>query len=337
MAWRGIDEHETGRWADERSANERWADVRWADERSANERYIDSMHRLGRWGSVGALLIMLGMPTFLGLCFDSLPSLTQIIQAALPLLIVFLPSNLFEVITYTPILGSSIYLALTTGEVINLKLPVVNSVFKDMDVEAGTVDADVISSIAISIASLVVMVIVTIGIVLAVPLRPILALPAVAIASNNLLPAVLGSLLVSMLLTSNLGGNVYAKGRLKGLILPVAILALLVCFDTQISVFFHLDTLLGRENSGVLMSVLQGFIIIVILPIAYFNTKWLFKRGKIKVEMRKQALGALGQPPDPFDQLPGALDISDQPCGALGQPSDASGQPLGALDQLPGA
>jgi hypothetical protein len=265
--------------------------------KSTDEQYIDSMHRLGRAGAIGAILLMLGMPTVLGICFDSLPSIGQIIQAALPLLIIFLPSNLFELISYTPVLGSSIYLTLMTGEVINLKLPVVNNIFKDMDVETGTVDADVISSIAVAVASLVVMVVVTIGIMLAVPLGPILALPAVATASSNLLPAVLGSLLVSTLLTSSLGGNVYAKGRLKGLVLPVVVLALLTCFDTQISVFLHLDILMGRENSGVLMSVLQGFVIIAILPITYFNTKWLFRKGKIKVGLRGQSSDT-SEPPD---------------------------------------
>ncbi|MDR0347577.1 MAG: hypothetical protein LBH56_04300 [Coriobacteriales bacterium] len=250
---------------------------------SQDERYINSMHRLGRGGTLGAILIMLGTPTFLGIYFNSLPNIGQVVQAAFPLLIVFFPSNLFEVITYTPILGSSIYLTLTTGEVINLKLPVVNTVFKTLDIETGTIDADVVSSIAVSVASLVVMVVVAIGIALAVPLKPILALPAVEAASGNLLPAVLGSLLVSMLLTSDLGGNIRVKGRLKGLILPVIVLALLTCFDTQISAFLHLDTLLGQENTGVLMGLLQGFIIIAILPITYFNTKWLYKRGKIKV------------------------------------------------------
>jgi hypothetical protein len=242
------------------------------------------MHRLGRIGTIGAIVIMLGMPTILGAYFDALPGIGQIIQASLPLLIIFFPSNLFEVLSYTPLLGSSTYLTLVTGEVINLKLPVVNSVFKDMDIEYGSVKADVVSSIAVGIASLVVMAVITIGIVLAVPLRPVLALPAVGTASDNLLPAVLGTLLISMLLTDDLGGNVYAKGRMKGFILPVAFLSLIICFDTQISVFLHLDTLMGQEGTGVFMTSLKAFTILAILPITYFSTKWFYKKGKIKVD-----------------------------------------------------
>jgi hypothetical protein len=254
--------------------------------KSPDEIYIDSMHRLGRIGAISALLIMLGMPTVLGLYFDSLPGMMQIIQASIPLLIIFLPSNFFEVFSYTPILGSSTYLTLVTGEVINLKLPVVNSVFKDMNIQTGSVDADVISSIAVSIASLVVMVVVAIGVILAVPLQPLLALPSVGTAAENLLPAVLGTLLVSMLLTEDLGGNVRARGRLKGFVLPVAFLALVIRFDAEISAFLHLDTLLGRENTGVFMTVLKQFMIIAVLPITYFSTKWLYKKGRIEVNLR---------------------------------------------------
>jgi hypothetical protein len=67
---------------------------------------------------------------------------------------------------------------------------------------------------------------------------------------------------------------------------------------------------MGQENTGVLMGVLQGFVILAILPITYFNTKWLFKRGKIKVGLREQ----------PTEQLSGqsAVQLSGQ---LFGQPT----------------
>jgi hypothetical protein len=253
-----------------------------------NERYIDSMHRLGRIGMLGAILVMLGMPTILGLYFDSLPDIGQIFQAAFPLLIVFLPSNLFEVFSYTPILGSSVYLTMMTGEVMNLKLPVVNNVLKMMNVEPGTVESDIISSIVVSVASLVTTAIVAVGILLAIPLQPVLSLPAVKVASTNLFPAVLGALLVSALMTKNLGGDIRTRGRFKGMILPVAVVVLITYFDPQISAFLHLDKLLSQEGAGVIMSVFQGFVILLILPITYFNTKWLYKKNKIQVYLRDE-------------------------------------------------
>jgi hypothetical protein len=253
------------------------------------ERYLNSMHRLGRWGTLGAIVVMLGMPTVLGLYFHSLPEASQVLRAALPLLIVFVPSNLFEVISYTPILGSSIYLALITGEMINLKLPVAGNALKTMNVESSTEEADVVSALAIGAASLLTMTIIAAGVLLAIPIKPVLNLPAVRTASANLLPAVIGALVINYLLTNDLGGGIQARGRFKGLIFPVIALLLLTFFDAPISVFLHLDRLVGQEGGGVIMTVLQGFVVLLILPLTYFGTKWLYKRHKIKVYLSGDA------------------------------------------------
>jgi hypothetical protein len=259
------------------------------ENRPDSERYIDSMHRLGRRGMLGAILVMLGIPTVLGIYFDALPNFRQIFQTALPLLLIFLPSNLFEVISYTPILGSSIYLTLITGEILNLKLPAVNNALKAMDVEPGTEEADIISSISIAAASFATMAVIAVGVVLALPLKPVLALPSVKIASANILPAVIGTLLASSL-TNESGGGIRTRGRVKGIILPVIFVVLITFFDRQISGFLNLDTFLNQEGQGVVMSSFRGVVIILTLPIAYFSTKWLYLRKKIRVYLPGETL-----------------------------------------------
>jgi hypothetical protein len=251
---------------------------------SESEKYIDSMHTLGRVGMAGAILILLGMPTAIGLYFDSLSSLRQIIQSALPLLFIFVPSTLFEVLTYTPVLGSSIYLTLITGEVINLKLPVANNAMKIMNTEPGSEGADIVSSIAVSVASFVTIAIVSVGVLLAVPLQPFLALPAVSAAFSNILPALFGALVVNAM-DSDLGGGIRARGRIKGLIPSAALLVLLFIFDRQVSGFLHLDTLANQPGRGVITSGFQGFVVIAMLPVSYFATKWLYRAGQIRVRL----------------------------------------------------
>lgn len=85
--------------------------------------YMDEMHRLGRMGSIGAIIIMLGIPTVMSIAFDVFPGFEKITMASLSLLGVFIPISISEVISFTPVLGSSIYLTLITGNVMNLKLP----------------------------------------------------------------------------------------------------------------------------------------------------------------------------------------------------------------------
>jgi hypothetical protein len=252
--------------------------------RSDEERYIDSMHRLGRIGMIGAILLLLGMPTAIGLHFNSLSSIRQVIQAALPLLMIFVPSTLFEVLTYTPLLGSAVYLTLITGEVINLKLPVASNAMKILNIEPGTDGADAICSIAVSIASFVTIAIVTAGVALAVPLQPLLAAPAISAAASNILPALFGALAANAL-DSDLGGGISARGRFKGLLPCAAALLLLSVFDRQISGFLHLDELAGQDGKGVIMSGFQGFVVIAMLPVSYFSTKWLYAKKRIEVRL----------------------------------------------------
>ncbi|MDR0445954.1 MAG: hypothetical protein LBH17_02815 [Oscillospiraceae bacterium] len=253
-------------------------------ERTESERYIASMHSLGRAGALGAAAIILAMPIMLGLLFDALPSVGAIAQAALPLLMIFLPSNLFEVIMYTPVLGSSIYLTLITGEVMNLKLPVVNSVLDAMKAEAGTEEADVLTTIAVCTASLVTAIVVAIGVALMVPLKPVMTSAAMKTASANIVPALFGALLAGIV-GKDLGGGVTARGKLWGMVPAAIIVAVITVFDTQLSVLLHLDRLLGRAGDGVIMASLQGFVIIAMMPITHFFSKWLYKKGYLRIAL----------------------------------------------------
>jgi hypothetical protein len=107
-------------------------------------------------------------------------------------------------------------------------------------------------------------------------------------AASNILPALFGVILVNIL-GSGIGGGIKTQGRLFGMIPPLIIVVLLTVFDAQISSFLHLDQLLGQEGEGVIMSVFRGFVIISILPVTYFGTKLLYKKGKIKVLLPNEA------------------------------------------------
>jgi hypothetical protein len=250
------------------------------DQESA--RHIKSMHRFGRVSVAGAILVMLGIPTVLGVYFHAMPAFSEILQSSLPMIIVFGPNAFSNVFSYTPILGSSIYLTLITGEVVNLKLPVVNNVLSLMRVEAGTESADVISAIAVSVATFVTTFIITLCVIMMIPLEPVLSLPAAKIISANILPALYGSLLVNAL-SSTPAEGVYIAGHLKGLILPAILVLLIIIFDPALSGLLRLDKLLDMEGQGVIMTAYQGFVVIAMIPITYFFTKWLYKKKQIQV------------------------------------------------------
>jgi hypothetical protein len=228
------------------------------------------MHRLGRIGIIGALFIFLGMPTLLGAWFNIFPGLLRILTSSAGLLAIFIPICFSEMVAYTPILGSSIYLSTVTGEILNLKLPVAVNAMRQANVQQGTEAADIVAAISVCVTSLVTLVVVTAGVILLIPLQPVLTLPAVRTASANILPALFGALSLAVL-GNNIGGGIRAPGRLKGAILPAILVAALTLVDNLVVKNFDY------------MTQLQGFVIIAMLPVVYFSTKALYKKGSIKV------------------------------------------------------
>lgn len=228
--------------------------------------YMNEMHRLGRIGSVGAILIMLGIPTVMAIAFDVFPGVQPIFMSAAGLLAVFLPIALSEVISFTPVLGSSIYLTLITGNLVNLKLPAALNAMALTNVEKGTEKGDIVSGVAVAVSSIVTIAIIAVSVALMVPLRPLLTSPAVQTATHYILPALFGSLSLGAL-GRHVGGGIQIKGRLKAAIIPAVLVAVLYFISPSLT-----------KN-------LQGVLILISIPIIYFISKWLYNKGKIMVSL----------------------------------------------------
>ncbi len=226
--------------------------------------YYKSIHKLGRSCTIVALLIMIGIPTIISFIFDTFPGFFKIITVSSGLLAIMVPLAVAEVLAYTPILGSSVYLTFITGNILNLKLPVVTNAQSITNTEAGTEKADVISTIAVCVSSISTIILIALGALLLVPLKPILTAPFAQIAAENILPALFGAMGLG-LLGNKVSGGAVIKGRLLGAILP-AIIVILVTF---------ISPMIAHQA--------QGLLILVCLPITYFGSKFLYKKGKISV------------------------------------------------------
>lgn len=226
--------------------------------------YMESVHRIGKWSSIGSIFVLLLIPTVIAIKFDAFPGIIPILTASAGLLAIFTPVTLAELISYTPVLGSSVYLAYITGNVGNLKLPVALNAIQLLEAESGTEKGDVIASIAVSISSIITIIMLALGVILLVPLKPLLTSPSVQTASSYILPSLFGAFGLS-LISRDIGGGIKAKGRLKGAILPTIIICVL---------FFI---------SRTYVSQLQGVLILLLLPVTYFCTKRLYKKGHITV------------------------------------------------------
>ena len=98
--------------------------------------YYSSIHRLGRWSPLIDIVLMFMVPLVTTIIYDVKLNPAAIIAAAIQLCIVFIPTQLTEVISFSPILGAGgTYLSFITGNVMNMKLPAAAAGHRLMDVE----------------------------------------------------------------------------------------------------------------------------------------------------------------------------------------------------------
>ena len=161
--------------------------------------YIDSMHRMGRIGMVGAIIIIMAIPTFVCMWYDIMPGFINVMKSSFTLLLIFIPLGASELLSYSPILGTSTYVTFITGNILNLKLPTAINALKLTNTETGTEKGDVIAGIAVAISSITTVIVIVIGVLLMVPLAPVFQSEFVQTATHYILPALFGTLGLGLL------------------------------------------------------------------------------------------------------------------------------------------
>lgn len=231
-----------------------------------NNAYYDRMHRIGKWITILAVLIFCLVPLIVCLVYDVMPRASDVLLASGGILAIFIPTGLAEMFAEVPVMGSSYYVSCVTGNIMNLKLPAAINSLKVADVKQGTEAADAVTGVAVAVSSMVTLVLLAIGVVLLTPLQPVLSSPAVATAAANVLPALFGCLTLGTI-SKDLGGGIYTKNRMLGAVLPFAL-----C----IAAYLIMPDIYG---------LWQGVVMIVCIPLVYFITKVLYKKGIITVSL----------------------------------------------------
>ena len=157
--------------------------------------YEQKIHRMGRLWMSAALLVILAIPFAISIYFQTWPTFSSLMGGLLPIMMIYVPIGIIEVITFSPMLGSgATYLAFTTGNLTNLKVPCALNALEIADIEPGSSEGEVISTIAVATSSLVTNLVLVIGVLLFVSLAPILSSPLLKPAFENILPALFGAL-----------------------------------------------------------------------------------------------------------------------------------------------
>ena len=160
-----------------------------------NISYLEQVHRDGKiWNYSMAALFFL-FPVLLCVIFSVLPDWGGLLKGLIATLPMYWAIGIIEVITYVPMLGAGgSYLSFVTGNISNLKLPCALSAMEKYGAKAGTEEGDIISTISIAVSSITTTIIVFLGVLLMIPLSPVLQNPALDPAFAQMLPALFGAL-----------------------------------------------------------------------------------------------------------------------------------------------
>ncbi len=182
--------------------------------------YMDSVHRDGRIWNLTVMVILLAFPVVVSLIFSAMPDWAAVGKGLLATAPMYWAVGVIETITYIPMLGAGgSYLSFVTGNISNLKLPCALNALENAEVKAQSEEGEIISTIAIAVSSIVTTLIIILGVILIVPLTPVLSSEVLKPAFDQMLPALFGGL-----------GVVFVSRNLKLAIAPVLLMLILFVF-----------------------------------------------------------------------------------------------------------
>ena len=188
--------------------------------KSNNKSYMDNVYSWGNRWNIFVMIVLLAFPIAVAFIFKALPDWNGLLKGLIATAPMYWAVGVVEVITYIPMLGAGgSYLSFVTGNISNLKLPCALGALEQAGVKADTEEGEVISTIAIAVSSIVTTVIIIIGVLLIIPLQPILQSKVLEPAFNQILPALFGGL-----------GIVFISKNWKIAVTPIILMLVLFIF-----------------------------------------------------------------------------------------------------------
>ncbi len=181
------------------------------------EKYNSKTHVIGRIFTGLLLVLFLGAPFFMGIFLGAMPDLGAVGKAFLSVGLVWTVSSVAEFLIYTPMLGAGGgYLAFITGNLINMKIPCAVNARDTVGAKTGTPENEIISTLSIATSSLVTILVLALGVVLLIPLQPVLQHPVLEPAFDYVVPALFGAMAYK-----------YFRGNMKIAIVPLVVMSVL--------------------------------------------------------------------------------------------------------------
>ena len=188
--------------------------------RQIYEKYLAATHRLGRIACALTLAMLIGAPFAMGAYLGAMPDLGAFGRGFASIGLVYFVSCVAEYLIYVPMLGAGgSYLAFITGNLINMKIPCAMNARDIVGAKSGTAENEIISTLSIATSSLVTIVVLALGVILLIPLQPLLQSPALQPAFANVVPALFGAMAYK-----------YFRKDIRLALIPLCVMAVLFMF-----------------------------------------------------------------------------------------------------------
>lgn len=216
------------------------------------EDFNKGLHRIGKFTMLFGIIVLLAVPFVIagiyGVSIDGKGFLAGFAKVA----IVYIPVAIVEFLVYAPMLGAGgSYISFITGNVTNMKIPCAMNARDIAGTEVGTPENEIVSTISTATSAIVTTLVIVVGVVLLIPLQPVLQSETLAPAFDYVVPALFGAL-----------GLKYFSKSPQIAVIPVVLMSLLcIIVPSMISQ----TSILMIPSGG--LALLIGFL--------------LFKRGKL--------------------------------------------------------
>ena len=182
--------------------------------------FNNSLHRLGKILLLISMILLLSVPFVIGVLKSVMPGLGGFLSGMAKVGIIYIPVAIVEFLVYTPMLGvGGSYISFLTGNVTNMKIPCAMNARDMAGTTVGTPENEIISTISTATSAIVTTLVIVVGVLLIVPLQPVLQSETLLPAFNNVVPALFGAL----------GLKYFAKSP-KIAVIPLLLMSLLCIF-----------------------------------------------------------------------------------------------------------
>ena len=157
--------------------------------------FNNKLHRLGRITLILSVIFLVALPFIFGAVNGVAPDMAGFLSGFAKVGVIYIPVAIVEFLVYTPMLGvGGSYLSFITGNVTNMKIPCVMNSKEIAGTTDGTPEHEIISTISVATSAIVTTLVIAVGVILMVPLQPVLQNPVLLPAFNNVVPALFGAL-----------------------------------------------------------------------------------------------------------------------------------------------